>query len=192
MKKKQELSEGNTEQEVSDEDLINMVKQLKKGMEVTFDDAEIKEGETSPPKRYNSGSMILAMENAGQLIEDEDLRAQIKGSGIGTSATRAEILSKLVNIRYLKLNKKTQIISPELIGEMVYDIVNTSIRQLLNPELTASWELGLAMVAEGKVSEDEYMQKLNDFITRRVDGVKNTNNTYALKQYFNAAAEYYK
>lgn len=145
-----------------------------------------------PPKRYNSGSMILAMENAGQLIEDEDLRAQIKGSGIGTSATRAEILSKLVNIRYLKLNKKTQIISPELIGEMVYDIVNTSIRQLLNPELTASWELGLAMVAEGKVSEDEYMQKLNDFITRRVDGVKNTNNTYALKQYFNAAAEYYK
>lgn len=180
------------EQEVIDINLINMADKLKKGMEVVFDSVEIKEGETSPPKRYNSGSMILAMENAGQLIEDEDLRAQIKGSGIGTSATRAEILSKLVNIRYLKLNKKTQVITPELIGEMVYDVVNTSMRQLLNPELTASWELGLALVTEGKVTEEEYMKKLNDFIIKRVESVKNTNNTYALKQYFDAAAAYYK
>ncbi len=180
------------EQEVIDINLINMADKLKKGMEIVFDSVEIKEGETSPPKRYNSGSMILAMENAGQLIEDEDLRAQIKGSGIGTSATRAEILSKLVNIRYLKLNKKTQVITPELIGEMVYDVVNTSMRQLLNPELTASWELGLALVTEGKVTEEEYMKKLDDFIIKRVESVKNTNNTYALKQYFDAAAAYYK
>ena len=123
----------NQEQETFDENLINMVKQLKKGMGLGFGSTEIKEGETSPPKRYNSGSIILAMENAGQLIEDEELRAQIKGSGIGTSATRAEILSKLVKIQYLKLNKKTQIITPELIGEMVYDVVNASIRSLLNP-----------------------------------------------------------
>lgn len=187
-----EAADGNQEQETFDENLINMVKQLKKGMEVDFGSTEIKEGETSPPKRYNSGSIILAMENAGQLIEDEDLRAQIKGSGIGTSATRAEILSKLVKIKYLKLNKKTQIITPELIGEMVYDVVNSSIRSLLNPELTASWELGLALVAEGKITEEEYMEKLDDFILRRVEGVKNINNSYGLKQCFDAAAAYYK
>ena len=104
---------------------------------------DIKEGKTSPPKRYNSGSLILAMENAGQLIEDEELRAQIKGSGIGTSATRAEILKKLVSIKYLSLNQKTQVITPSLLGEMVYEVVDHSIRQLLNPELTASWEKGL-------------------------------------------------
>ncbi len=189
---REEAGDGNQEQETFDENLMNMVKQLKKGMEVDFDSTEIKEGETSPPKRYNSGSIILAMENAGQLIEDEDLRAQIKGSGIGTSATRAEILSKLVKIKYLKLNKKTQVITPELIGEMVYDVVNSSIRSLLNPELTASWELGLALVAEGKITEGEYMKKLDDFIIRRVEGVKNINNSYGLRQCFDAAAAYYK
>ncbi len=189
---REEAGDGNQEQETFDENLINMVKQLKKGMEVDFDSTEIKEGETSPPKRYNSGSIILAMENAGQLIEDEDLRAQIQGSGIGTSATRAEILSKLVKIKYLKLNKKTQVITPELIGEMVYDVVNSSIRSLLNPELTASWELGLALVAEGKITEGEYMKKLDDFIIRRVEGVKNINNSYGLRQCFDAAAAYYK
>lgn len=189
---REEAGDGNQEQETFDENLINMVKQLKKGMEVDFDSTEIKEGETSPPKRYNSGSIILAMENAGQLIEDEDLRAQIKGSGIGTSATRAEILSKLVKIKYLKLNKKTQVITPELIGEMVYDVVNSSIRSLLNPELTASWELGLALVAEGKITEEEYMKKLDDFIIRRIEGVKNINNSYGLRQCFDAAAAYYK
>ena len=182
----------NQEQETFDLNLINVLKQLKKGMSIDFLSAEIKEGETSPPKRYNSGSMILAMENAGQLIEDEDLRAQIKGSGIGTSATRAEILSKLVKIKYLKLNKKTQIITPELMGEMVHDVVASSMRSLLNPELTASWELGLTMVAEGKITEEEYMKKLNDFVIRRVEAVKQTNNSYALRKYFDAAAVYYK
>ncbi len=175
-----------------DENAIEKLKQLKKGMEIELFSAEIKEGETSPPKRYNSGSMILAMENAGQLIEDEDLRAQIKGSGIGTSATRAEILSKLVNIKYLSLNKKTQIITPTLLGEMVHDVVFASIHALLNPELTASWELGLTMVADGKITEDEYMMKLNKFITSHVQNVKNKNYQNLFKPYFDKAAANYK
>ena len=151
----------------------------------------IKEGETSPPKRYNSGSMILAMENAGQLIEDEELRAQIKGSGIGTSATRAEILKKLVNIKYLSLNKKTQIITPTLQGEMIYDVVNHSIRSLLNPELTASWEKGLNYVAEGDITPDEYMQKLEHFIVSRTEGVRGLNNQYQLRTCYDRAATFY-
>ena len=153
---------------------------------------DIKEGETSPPKRYNSGSMILAMENAGQLIEDEDLRSQIKGSGIGTSATRAEILKKLFNIRYLSLNKKTQVITPTLQGEMIYDVVNCSIRQLLNPELTASWEKGLTYVAEGSITEQEYMDKLEHFVRIRTKQVEDSHFQYALRQFFDAAAQYYK
>lgn len=152
----------------------------------------IKEGKTSPPKRYNSGSLILAMESAGQLIEDEELRAQIKGSGIGTSATRAEILKKLVNIKYLALNKKTQIITPTQMGEMVYEVVNASIYHLLNPELTASWEKGLTYVAEGKITSDEYMDKLEGFVTRRTMGVINSNKQYELKQKFNEVSKFYK
>lgn len=175
-----------------DENAIEKLKQLKKGMEIELFSAEIKEGETSPPKRYNSGSMILAMENAGQLIEDEDLRAQIKRSGIGTSATRAEILSKLVNIKYLSLNKKTQIITPTLLGEMIYDVVFASIHALLNPELTASWELGLTMVADGKITEEEYMMKLNSFITNHVQNVKSKNYQNLFKPYFDKAAANYK
>ena len=175
-----------------DENAIEKLKQLKKGMEIELFSAEIKEGETSPPKRYNSGSMILAMENAGQLIEDEDLRAQIKGTGIGTSATRAEILSKLVNIKYLSLNKKTQIITPTLLGEMIYDVVFASIHALLNPELTASWELGLTMVADGKITEEEYMMKLNSFITNHVQNVKSKNYQNLFKPYFDKAAANYK
>lgn len=175
-----------------DKNAIEKIKQLKKGMEIDLFSAEIKEGETSPPKRYNSGSMILAMENAGQLIEDEDLRAQIKGSGIGTSATRAEILSKLVNIKYLSLNKKTQIITPTLLGEMIYDVVFASIHALLNPELTASWELGLTMVADGKITEDEYMMKLNSFITNHVQNVKSKNYQNLFKPYFDKTAANYK
>ena len=135
--------------------LPSALQKLKKGDILPVNGLSIKEGETSPPKRYNSGSMILAMENAGQLIEDEELRAQIKGSGIGTSATRAEILKKLFNIKYLALNKKTQVITPTLLGEMIFDVVNCSIRQLLNPELTASWEKGLTYVAEGSITEQE-------------------------------------
>lgn len=154
-------------------------------------DLFIKEGETSPPKRYTSGSMILAMENAGQLIEDEELRAQIKGSGIGTSATRAEILKKLFNINYLSLNKKTQVITPALLGEMVFDVVDNSIRQLLNPDLTASWEKGLTYVAEGTITPDEYMQKLERFVAGRTVNVIRMDNQYHMRQFFDRAAAYY-
>ena len=165
---------------------------LKKGSKLPVKGYEIKEGETSPPKRYNSGSMILAMENAGQLIEDEELREQIKGSGIGTSATRAEILKKLVNIKYIDLNKKTQIITPTLLGEMIHDVVASSIRSLLNPELTASWEKGLTYVAEGTIKQEEYMTKLNNFIKSRTDGVLKLRNQYSLRQYFDYSAQFYK
>ena len=161
---------------------------LKKGMELSVTALTVKEGETSPPKRYNSGSIILAMENAGQLIEDEELRAQIKGSGIGTSATRAE----MVNNKYLALNKKTQAITPTLLGEMIYDVVNASIRSLLNPELTASWEKGLTYVAQGSITPREYMEKLEHFIQSRTNGVLGLNNQYALKGYFQYASSYYK
>ena len=175
-----------------DTDLFDVIKTLKKGAVLPVRSLDIKEGETSPPKRYNSGSIILAMENAGQLIEDEELRAQIKGSGIGTSATRAEILKKLIHIKYLGLNKKTQIITPTLQGEMVYDVVDNSIRSLLNPELTASWEKGLTYVAEGSITSDEYMKKLDDFITRRTVGVKGLNNQYQLRACYDKAAGFYK
>ncbi len=169
-----------------------ILQKLKKGDSLPVKSLEIREGETSPPKRHNSGSMILAMENAGQLIEDEELRAQIKGSGIGTSATRAEILKKLIHIKYLSLNKKTQIITPTLQGEMIYDVVNQSIRSLLNPELTASWEKGLNYVAEGEITPEEYMRKLDHFIASRTDGVKGLNNQYQLRSFYDAAAQYYK
>ena len=175
-----------------DTDLFDVIRTLKKGAVLPVRSLDIKEGETSPPKRYNSGSIILAMENAGQLIEDEELRAQIKGSGIGTSATRAEILKKLIHIKYLGLNKKTQIITPTLQGEMVYDVVDNSIRSLLNPELTASWEKGLTYVAEGSITSDEYMKKLDDFITRRTVGVKGLNNQYQLRACYDKAAGFYK
>ena len=171
--------------------LFEVIKSLKKGAVLQVRALDIKEGETSPPKRYNSGSMILAMENAGQLIEDEELRAQIKGSGIGTSATRAEILKKLVNIKYLALNKKTQVITPTLQGEMIYDVVDHSIRSLLNPELTASWEKGLNYVAEGSITSDEYMRKLDHFITSRTVGVKGLNNQYQLRACYEKAAGFY-
>ena len=180
------------EKDTFDEALIALMKQIRKGTVIDLNRLEIKEGETSPPKRYNSGSLILAMENAGQLIEDEELRSQIKGSGIGTSATRAEILSKLVTKKYLKLNKKTQIITPEFLGEMVYDVVDSSIRSLLNPELTASWEKGLTYMAEGTITEEEYMQKLENYIAKWVNGVKGLNNQSHLRKKFDEAAVYYK
>lgn len=188
----QDNAKDSNEQETVDKDFVEQIGRLKKGAILDVKAMNIKEGETSPPKRYNSGSMILAMENAGQLIEDEELRAQIKGSGIGTSATRAEILNKLVKIEYLKLNKKTQIITPTLLGELIFDVVNTSIRPLLNPELTASWEKGLTYVAEGTITEQEYMDKLEGFVGRRVEGVKNLNNQTMLYRNFDEAAKYYK
>ncbi len=171
--------------------LLQMLAELKKNDILTLVELNIKEGETSPPKRYTSGSMILAMENAGQLIEDEDLRAQIKGSGIGTSATRAEILKKLVNIKYLALNGKTQIITPTLLGELIFDVVNASIRQLLNPELTASWEKGLTYVAEGTITPEEYMEKLERFVAGRTYNVLKLNNQYQLREFFEAAGKNY-
>ncbi|MGN0252197.1 MAG: DNA topoisomerase [Oliverpabstia sp.] len=175
-----------------DVSFLESLHKLKKGDILPVQLYEIKEGETSPPKRYNSGTMILAMENAGQLIEDEELRAQIKGSGIGTSATRAEILKKLVNIQYIALNKKTQVITPTQLGEMIYEVVNASIRSLLNPELTASWEKGLTYVAEGTITSQEYMDKLEHFIRVRVQGVQTINNHYALRSRYDAIAANYK
>lgn len=183
--------ESGAEQDL-DTALFEVINTLKKGTVLPVKALDIREGETSPPKRYNSGSIILAMENAGQLIEDEELRAQIKGSGIGTSATRAEILKKLIHIKYLALNKKTQIITPTLQGEMVFDVVDNSIKSLLNPELTASWEKGLTYVAEGTITTDEYMKKLDDFITRRTVGVKGLNNQYQLRACYDKAAGFYK
>lgn len=180
------------EESVPDSELFDRLQKLKKGDLVLAEDFEIREGETSPPKRYNSGSMILAMENAGQLIEDEELRAQIKGSGIGTSATRAEILKKLIHIKYLTLNKKTQVITPTLMGELIYDAVNHSIRSLLNPELTASWEKGLTLVANGEITSEEYMQKLEQFIDGRTNGVIGLNNQYQLKACYDKVSPYYK
>lgn len=190
---KDSKAEENSEQEMKcDEEFLAVLKTLKKGDAIAVTDYEIKEGETSPPKRYNSGSMILAMENAGQFIEDDELRAQIKGSGIGTSATRAEILKKLVNIEYLSLNQKTQIITPTLMGEMIYDVVDASIKPLLNPALTASWEKGLTQVAEGTITADEYMVKLDDFVSRRTNYVKQMNNQNALLSRFREIQHNYK
>lgn len=187
------VNEENQSQEKSaDQKMFERVNALKRGMMLPVSAFEIKEGKTSPPKRYNSGSLILAMENAGQLIEDEDLRAQIKGSGIGTSATRGEILKKLFHIKYLSLNKKTQIVTPSMLGEMIYDVVEHSIRSLLNPELTASWEKGLTYVADGDITPEEYMQKLDHFIVSRTMGVKGLNNQGQLRACYDRAAKFYK
>lgn len=178
--------------EENDEAMLQALKKVKKGDILPVEEFSIKEGETSPPKRYNSGSIILAMENAGQLIEDEELRAQIKGSGIGTSATRAEILKKLNTIGYIATNPKTQIITPTMLGEIVYDVVDNSIKQLLNPELTASWEKGLTYVANGEITSDEYLNKLEGFVTRRTQAVKSMNNQSELVKLFNDFARFYK
>ncbi len=173
-------------------EMLEALKDMKKGSKLPVSLFSIREGETAAPKRYNSGSLILAMENAGQLIEDEELRAQIKGSGIGTSATRAEILNKLVKIEYLALNKKTQIITPTLLGEIIFEVVNASIRSLLNAELTASWEKGLTYVAEGSIGSEEYMGKLESFVRRMTDGVKGLNNQSVLHGRFSEVAGFYR
>ena len=180
--------DGGAEQN-TDAAFFQKIQALKKGMILPVQALEIREGKTSPPKRYNSGSMILAMENAGQLIEDEDLRSQIKGSGIGTSATRGEILKKLFNIKYLALNQKTQTVTPTLLGEMIFDVVENSIKSLLNPELTASWEKGLTYVADGEITPDEYMKKLDHFIVSRTEGVKALYNQGQLRACYDKAAQ---
>ncbi len=187
--------EENNEDEdsgINTEELREILGKLKKGMEVVLKECNIKEGETSPPKRYNSGSIILAMENAGQLIEDEELRAQIKGSGIGTSATRAEILKKLFNISYLDLNKKSQIITPTMKGELVCSIVRYSMPAMLSPKLTASWEKGLSGVAEGTITEAEYQKKLESFVRKLVTQVQAEDNRGRLNSYFQMASAHYK
>ncbi|MCR5452667.1 MAG: type IA DNA topoisomerase [Lachnospiraceae bacterium] len=188
--KKSSSSEEDKDDEAEDTP-VDAIAAFKKGQTLDITGLSIKEGETSPPKRYTSGSMILAMENAGNLIEDEELREQIKGAGIGTSATRASILEKLVKNKYLSLNKKTQVITPTLTGEMIYDIVNASIRSLLNPKLTASWEKGLSMVADGEITSDEYMVKLTDFVTKNVTKVKSLG-YMNFNRVFSETARFYK
>lgn len=188
---KKESGEGEETEIKAEGELVSILKFLKKGMKLSVDSYEMKVGETSPPKRYTSGSIILTMENAGQFIEDEELRSQIKGSGIGTSATRAEILNKLVKIEYLALNKKTQTLTPTLMGEMIYDVVENSIKPLLDPALTASWEKGLTLVAGGDITSKEYMDKLSGFVGRRTEYVKHLNNQSSLYSKFQAAASNY-
>ena len=167
-RKQEEEKEGSKDEneETDSPGLLELADQLTKGQELSVNGYSLKEGSTKPPKRYTSGSMVLAMENAGQLIEDEELRAQIKGSGIGTSATRAEIIKKLVRIGYLHLNKKSQILSPEVLGEMVYEVVNMTVPALLNPKMTASWEKGLDGITRGTVIMEDYREKLEDFIRK--------------------------
>ena len=193
-KAKEEIENENiiSEEAELDEEFFKLLYNMPKGGKITVNEMSIKEGETTPPKRYTSGSIILAMENAGQLIEDEDLRAQIKGSGIGTSATRAEIIKKLVNIKYISLNKKTQVITPTQLGEMIFGVVHGSIKSLLNPELTASWVLGLTQVAEGKITSEEYMKKLDDFIRGRFNNVINLNNAGQMTNYYNYVSQFYR
>ena len=162
-----EILKNKVKQEKQDED--NILNTLKKGKLVNIIDINIKEAETSPPSRYNSGSIILAMENAGKLIEDEELREQIKGAGIGTSATRAEIIKKLEKINYININKKTQIITPTKKGEVIYDVVNLSMADMLNPRLTASWEKGLDLVAKKQINQEEFMEKLENYIKNKIN-----------------------
>ena len=165
---------------------------LKKGQNVNLDDLIVKEGKTSPPKRFTTGSIIIAMENAGKLIEDEELREHIKGSGIGTSATRSGILTKLEKIEYIKSNNKTQIVMPTLLGEIIYDVVKNSIPTLLNPELTASWEKGLTMVTQNEIEGNMYMGKLENYIKKNTDRVLKLNNGLKLKNNFDMVSEFYK
>jgi len=175
---KQEKQKNDKENEESKVDNIELLKNLKKGERIKINDLVIKEGETSPPSRYSSGSIILAMENAGKLIEDEELREQIKGSGIGTSATRAEIINKLCRIEYIAINKKTQILTPTEKGEAIYDIVIKTMPDMLNPELTASWEKGLTMVAQNEIKADEFMGKLEKYVSSKVIKLKKAYNNF--------------
>ena len=168
LKPKQEEKKENNEETEDERGDLNILNTLKKGEKVETKNFEIKTAETSPASRYNSGSMILAMENAGKLIEDEELREQIKGAGIGTSATRAEIIKKLEKINYIQINSKTQIITPTAKGELIYDVVRNSMPDMLNPKLTASWEKGLDMVAKKEIKAEEFMEKLESYIKSKI------------------------
>lgn len=180
------------EEEKFSPELIRYVASLKKGSEVEASGFDIREGETKPPSRYTSGTLVIAMEKAGSDIEEEELRDYMKGSGIGTSATRAEIIKKLIHIQYMALNKKTQVVTPTLKGEMIYDIVYYSINALLQPKLTASWEKGLGQVERGEITEEHYMKILEDFVVKKTELVKGLNNQNAFKPLFDKAASYYK
>lgn len=181
-----------TSEQNADKSLEEFLINLKKNTTVTKDSIQIREGETSPPKQYNSGSIILAMENAGKLIEDEELREQIKGCGIGTSATRAEILKKLISNGYLSLNKKSQIITPMLLGEIIYEVVIHSIKSLVEPKLTASWEKGLSQVSQGEITSDIYLEKMNLFVMKNTNFVKDQNvNSMPLYSTFQTLSHYY-
>ncbi len=179
------------EQKLTDEELAKFAS-LKKGDAIPVQAFNIKEGETSPPKRYSSGTLILAMENAGQLIEDEELRSQIKGSGIGTSATRDSIITKLVTNKYIALNKKTQIVTPTFLGEIIYDVCLNSIQSLLWAEMTASWEKGLSGVAEGTISKDEYTAKMNKFVCDNTNAVKQIRNQNQITRLFDRTKPFYE
>ena len=179
------------EQKLTDEELAKFAS-LKKGDAIPVQAFDIKEGETSPPKRYSSGTLILAMENAGQLIEDEELRSQIKGSGIGTSATRDSIITKLVTNKYIALNKKTQIVTPTFLGEIIYDVCLNYIQSLLWAEMTASWEKGLSGVAEGTISKDEYTAKMNQFVCDNTNAVKQIRNQNQITRLFDRTKPFYE
>lgn len=186
----QSSDKKNDEEKLTPE-MMEILNNLKKGQELDASKLDIKEGETSAPKRYSSGTLILAMENAGQLIEDEDLRSQIKGSGIGTSATRDSIITKLITNKYIDLNKKTQIVKPTFLGEIIYDVVYYSINSLLRAEMTASWEKGLTGVAEGSITKDEYTEKMNKFVLSNTELVKGLDNQYKIKYIFDQTKQYY-
>lgn len=185
-------AEKKGEDEKLSPEMLESLGNLKKGQLLDVNNMEVKEGETSPPKRYSSGTLILAMENAGQLIEDEELRSQIKGSGIGTSATRDSIITKLVTNKYIQLNKKTQIVTPTFLGEIIYDVVYYSINNLLKAEMTASWEKGLTGVADGSISKEEYTEKMNNYVKNNTELVKKLDNQYKITYVFDKTKPFYQ
>ncbi len=185
-------AEKKSDEEKVTPEMLEHLGNLKKGEKLPVNAFDIKEGETTPPKRYSSGTLILAMENAGQLIEDEELRSQIKGSGIGTSATRDSIITKLVTNKYISLNKKTQIVTPTFLGEIIYDVVYYSINSLLRAEMTASWEKGLTGVAEGSITKEEYTEKMNSFVINNTELVKRLDNQYKITYIFDKSKPYYQ
>lgn len=185
-------AEKKGEEEKLSPEMLESLGNLKKGQLLDVNNMEVKEGETSPPKRYSSGTLILAMENAGQLIEDEELRSQIKGSGIGTSATRDSIIMKLVTNKYIQLNKKTQIVTPTFLGEIIYDVVYYSINNLLKAEMTASWEKGLTGVADGSISKEEYTEKMNNYVKNNTELVKKLDNQYKITYVFDKTKPFYQ
>lgn len=173
-------------------EMMEKLNSLKKGDKLGVKSFDIKEGETSAPKRYSSGTLILAMENAGNLIEDEELRETIKSCGIGTSATRDSIITKLVDRKYIQLNNKTQIVTPTQLGEAIYDVVKYSINNLLKAEMTASWEKGLNGVADGSISKEEYTEKMNKYVVNNTELVKTLNNSRGLVAVFDKTKPYYE